>query len=162
MLRSFALALATALLLTGCGETRRTWHANGVLRDEGRVDYRGRPSGVWTYWYPVGELRERGSFRAGQRHGLWTQWYAGGQRHSAGERRWNEDQRASPRDGPWTFWYSNGQVRGVGGFEAGQPVGEWTWWNHLGQLDEKRSGFYANGVKREESSPDGTQSQRDP
>jgi antitoxin component YwqK of YwqJK toxin-antitoxin module len=144
-----ALAIAVTLLVAACGDTRRTWHPNGALRDEGRVDYRGRETGVWTFWYPVGEIRERGSYDAGRRAGPWTQWYVGGQRHSRGDRRWNAEAQASLREGPWTFWYSNGQLRGVGSFEAGRPVGEWTWWNHLGRLDEKRSGFYVEGVKRE-------------
>ncbi len=144
-------AIAVLLLLAACGETRRTYHPSGVLRDEGRVDLQGRASGTWTYWYPVGEIRERGSLRGGRREGLWTQWYARGQKHSEGRRRWNDEQQASPREGPWTFWYSNGQLRGVGSFEAGRPLGEWTWWNHLGQLDEKRSGLYVDGAKGEGS-----------
>jgi antitoxin component YwqK of YwqJK toxin-antitoxin module len=141
------LLLLALLSLVSCGETRRSWHGNGVLRHEGNVDLLGRCSGTWTYWYPEGELRERGTWKADHRAGTWTQWYPDGQKHSEGERVWDEEQRASPRHGRWSFWYRNGQIRGVGEFDRGRPVGEWKWWNHLGRFDTKRSGVYEDGVK---------------
>ncbi len=121
-----------------------------MLRSAGRVDYRGRATGTWTYWYAVGEIRERGTYARGRRAGTWTRWHVNGLKHSEGERSWNDEQRSSPREGPWTFWYRNGQLRGVGSFETGRAVDDWTWWNHLGQLDEKRSGVYVDGVRRDD------------
>ena len=136
-------------VLTGCGAHQRTWHENGVLRSEGRVDARGLETGEWTYWYAEGELRERGAWTGGRREGLWTQWYPGGQVHSSGERRWDERDGAAPREGLWRFWYSNGETRAVGKYERGVPVGAWTWWNHHGEVDHERSGIYESGVRRD-------------
>ena len=137
------------LALCGCGSQQRSWHDNGVLQSEGRVGARGHETGVWTYWYPEGELRERGTWDAGRREGTWTQWYPTGQRHSTGERRWDAESGAAPREGLWRFWYSNGQTRAVGNYERGEPVGAWTWWNHLGEVDHDRSGIYEHGARRD-------------
>lgn len=145
-------ALLLSLLLpglAGCGAHPRTWHENGVLRSEGRTNAAGREVGIWSYYYPHGELRERGPWIDGRRGGRWTQWYPGGQKHSVGERRWDDERHGALREGAWTFWYSNGQLRAVGDYERGEPVGRWTWWNHLAEVDEDRSGLYEAGLRRD-------------
>jgi antitoxin component YwqK of YwqJK toxin-antitoxin module len=142
------LLLTLATLAGACGQQVDSW-PNGVRRSEGRIDWSGRRQGGWSWWYPDGELRERGTFRAGRRDGLWQQWYASGQKHSEGVRLWDDQARASLREGPWRFWFENGQLRGQGAYEGGRPVGEWRWWTDLGVLDAGRSGRFAAGVRVE-------------
>ena len=142
------LLLTLAALAGACGQRVDCW-PSGVRRSEGRLDWSGRPQGGWSWWYPDGELRERGTFRTGRREGLWQQWYASGQKHSEGERRWDDQARASLREGSWRFWFENGQLRGQGAYERGLAVGEWRWWTDLGALDAGRSGRFAAGVRVE-------------
>jgi antitoxin component YwqK of YwqJK toxin-antitoxin module len=132
--------------LAACGRTSE-WvdPRTGILGSRGGLDLAGRPHGEWTWWYENGEIREHGSFFHGKRQGRFVQWYPGGQRHSEGERRFDPESRASPREGPWSFWYSNGRLRGRGSFEKGEPVGEWSWWDHAGVPDARRSGTYRDG-----------------
>lgn len=139
--------LVLLLACAGCGSSGDTYFARGSQRSAGAYAFDGTEDGAWSYRYPDGQLRERGSWDQGKRVGTWTQWYPSGQRHSTGERRWDAAFRGSPREGPWTFWYANGELRARGSFTDGRAAGEWRWWNHLGELDARRSGVYVDGER---------------
>ena len=141
---------------SGCGRVEgRVDPRTGSLRVEGSTDLSGRPDGEWTWWYPDGTVRERGTFDAGRRVGRWTRWDPNGQRHSEGEREpviaeaSDPDalRRGSHRTGEWRLWFSNGQLRGRGRYERGRLEGPWTWWDHEGELDPERTGADRSGER---------------
>lgn len=38
----------------------------------------GEPDGLWTYWYPNGEMKAEGHFEQGIKSGMWVEWYNDG------------------------------------------------------------------------------------
>ena len=44
-------------------------------------------------------------------------------------------------------WYEDGTLAEEGRYKDGAQVGEWSYWNPLGQLDEARSGRFEAGVR---------------
>jgi len=143
--RALALLLALAASTSCAGETKVYW-PGGIKRFEGG-GIPGSETGLWTYWYHDGEIRERGRFSNGRRTGEWTQWYSNGQIASRGERRFNSSSQASERVGPWTFWHENGHKRAEGNYVEGERHGPWTFWKFGGALDPGRSGTYEHGVR---------------
>ncbi len=110
-------------------EGRRSWPA-------------GLEQGEWRWFYPNGELRERGAYRDGRRVGTWTQWWSNGQRRSEGERVWLEGARASVREGPWRFWHPSGPLSTSGVYRAGRREGHWEASIDDGSFDGDRTGEY--------------------
>ena len=134
-------------MLSSCNQ-RTLYFEDGSRRSSGSASRTsGLEEGTWSTWYPNGERRESGEFRAGQRVGIWTQWYPDGQRRSRGERVWQPAHHASPRSGSWTFWHVNGEVLAHGVYRDGQREGHWDYSLEDGTLDGDHTGEYHDDRK---------------
>lgn len=126
-------------------------HVAGVAestRIEGRTErLTGRETGEWTWSYPNGTQRERGTLEDGHRVGTWSQWWSNGERRSEGRRDYDARTRTSPREGPWTFWHPNGAIAARGIYRAGRREGAWEYSLDDGRLDGDRSGLYHDDLK---------------
>jgi len=138
-----AASLCACGLLAGCvKEVRRDW-GPGTARFEGSVSrLGGEREGLWTFWFPSGELREQGRYERGLRVGHWKQWHANGATRSEGEREPLPGQQESPREGYWRFWFENGAPEAQGVFVHGLREGHWDYHLTDGELDGNRSGEY--------------------
>jgi antitoxin component YwqK of YwqJK toxin-antitoxin module len=38
----------------------------------------GKPDGLWTRWYPSGQMKEEGHYKKGVKDGMWVEWYEDG------------------------------------------------------------------------------------
>ena len=136
-------ALALVCALAACTQAvERKW-SDGTRRGEGRQStFTRAEEGLWTYWFPNGELREQGRYLHGRRVGSWRQWYPNGSPRSAGQREWNPTAGGSLREGVWTFWHENGVLAAHGAFEQGLREGQWDYNLDSGALDGNQSGEY--------------------
>jgi hypothetical protein len=136
-------ALVCCTLLGACRQhVERAW-ASGKPRFSGAVSrLDGEREGSWTFWFPNGQLRERGEYRDGLRTGRWKQWHANGQPRSEGDRSGVAAAAGSPRTGYWRFWFENGKLEGQGVFVRGLREGHWDYHLTDGELDGDRSGEY--------------------
>ena len=65
--------------------------------------------------------------------------------------RWLEGEFADgERHGKWTLYHPDGWRRAEGRYEAGEREGSWTFWSSDGEIDERRSGAYSEGVRAED------------
>ena len=55
----------------------KTYSLEGILEGEGGMED-GLPEGVWTYYYPGGEVQGKGTMHQGKREGLWQYFYPDG------------------------------------------------------------------------------------
>jgi uncharacterized protein len=141
-----ALGLS-CILLAGCSK-RVSYYDDGVKRSEGGLSFVSRKEhGLWTYWYPNGEVREEGRYDDGVRVGVWTQWFPNGQRRNRGERVKNAAADAGERHGVWTFWHPSGELAARGVYEHGRREGRWDCTLMGGGWDGSQSGQYANGER---------------
>src|SRR5262245_56512607 len=124
-----ALALATLALSACTHEVARAGRTGGLRVSGAECATTGVEEGVWTWWYPDGELREQGAFADGVRCGIWTQWYPNGQKRSQGERRSAFAGGPGEREGVWVFWHPNGRESARGVYRAGQRIGRWEYTN---------------------------------
>lgn len=139
--------VAIAMLGAACSR-EAVYYSSGLKRLEGQRTWFGKTEvGDWTFWYPNGDLREKGSYVRGQRTGEWVQWYPSGQRLSQGARRWSAASGGSERAGLWTFWFENGERRAKGCYRAGLREGHWDYTNEDGGLDGLRTGEYHEDAK---------------
>ncbi len=148
--RRFALpsrtCLVLACVLVACQRPVERGWPTGKRRASGQVSaIDGREEGLWTFWFPDGQLREQGRYQDGVRVGRWKQWHANGQPRSEGERAWDESTHASERAGHWRFWYENGALEACGAYERGLREGSWDFYLDDGHLDGDRTGEYRHG-----------------
>jgi hypothetical protein len=74
------------------GNKQGPWeiYEEGVLIARGTyVD--GKPDGLWTYWYPHGQMKEEGHYHLGIKCGMWVEWYPDGELMWKGE--WENGKR---------------------------------------------------------------------
>jgi antitoxin component YwqK of YwqJK toxin-antitoxin module len=72
-------------------------HENGALAAAGQA-LGGLREGEWSYFFPSGKLRKRGSYRASRATGQWTLWFESGGLKSRGM--YVDDRRV----GSWEHW----------------------------------------------------------
>ncbi len=136
-----ALLLCTSLC--ACQQQVEARWPAGTTRFVGALSrLRGTREGLWTFWFPNGELREQGPYRDGARVGRWKQWHSNGKPRSEGERADAGTQPGSPRTGYWRFWFENGELEAQGVFVRGLREGHWDYYLTDGDLDGDRSGEY--------------------
>lgn len=146
--------------------TWREWYRNGTLRSEGAWRA-GVPEGEWREWHENGELASFGRYRAGREHGAWEIRHPDGALearlvyreglldgpsemwHDTGALASRGDYRGGVREGEWEFGREGGRPAARGSFAAGLRVGEWTFWLPGGEVDEARTGRYAEGERVE-------------
>jgi len=75
----------------------------------------GLRQGLWTQWYPSGQMKSQTTFRDDIAHGHAVEWYQDGRKKSEGEFLDGEVH------GQWTFWEPDGTVR-HGQFDRGALI----------------------------------------
>ncbi len=147
--RGTACAALTLLFITSaCTREIRVAGPTGEVRMEGaRGRWSNEPVGTWTWSYPGGSARERGTLTDGHRTGEWMQWWSNGEKRSLGRREYDTTTRTSPREGAWTFWHPNGSVAARGIYRRGSREGAWEYSLDDSRLDGDRSGIYHDDVK---------------
>jgi antitoxin component YwqK of YwqJK toxin-antitoxin module len=149
---------------------------------------RGEKTGSWTYHYMTSEKRDHGDFVAGVREGLWTSWFPSGELkrevhyradeyHGAlveydqgvklstanyadgapegvqtlwftnGEKKSERTFANGKASGPAATWYEGGQPESRGALVLGKKQGVWEFWRRDGTVDEQRSGTYEAGER---------------
>ncbi len=132
-------AVAAIAACAGAPATGEVRHANGAVAQAGPlVD--GLQEGEWTFWYPNGVCKARGSYAKDERTGLWTHWHEDGSLQMRGEYR---DER---QQGLWEYWYPGGRPLCRGAFRDGREHGEWQFWHENGALAQR--GCFASGKRQ--------------
>lgn len=157
------------------------YHPNGKTEQKGRYDKKGRPQGLWQWYYESGSPLREENYLNGKREGALTEW-TDASKDSTGqgqvitkgeyidgmkEGRWfyqiqdyKEEglYKSDQKDGPWVSYYvENGQLRFAGKFVEGLPDGKHTFYYSDGRKQEE--GKYIMGNKDgnwEYFNPDGT------
>ena len=160
------------------------YHLNGKVEQKGKYDKKGRPQGLWQWFYDSGNLLREETYLNGKREGTMAEWSNAGKDTSGNiieariitkgeyidgmkEGKWFyqiQDYREEgmykndQKDGPWESYYvDNNQVRFAGKFIEGLPDGKHSFYFHDGKLKEE--GKYIVGNKNgnwEYYNPDGT------
>jgi len=160
------------------------YHPNGKIEQQGKYDKKGRPQGLWQWFYDSGNLLREETYLNGKREGVMTEWSNSGNDISVNtieakiitkgeyidgmkEGKWFyqiQDYREEgmykndQKDGPWESYYvDNNQVRFAGKFIEGLPAGKHSFYFHDGK--RKEEGLYIVGNKNgnwEYYNPDGT------
>ncbi|MDB5049589.1 MAG: hypothetical protein JWO30_2660 [Fibrobacteres bacterium] len=117
MRRAFLLPfLAIALLLSGCGSTRKVqedFYPKGQPKYSIALDKEGRKHGLETWWYPTGLRKYEAANVAGIREGKYAAWYPDG-------KLWYEgyEYHGKP-ESTLTYWHPNGNMKSEALFRDG-------------------------------------------
>ncbi len=98
----------------------RTWNPIFTEVDQNFVRH-----GVWEFWWPNGNMKERGKYSFGWKEGRWTSWWPNGVKQSEG-------------------YYADGDNAS----EEGRRQGWWDDWKEDGKPDQHKSGNYHHGFKK--------------
>jgi len=165
ILRRLLLSLLCLVIIVGCTffgphGTQKVKESNEQGSVEGRLTREKIPCDRWTWWYPNGKVRRKGSYHQGRPIGRWETWFANGLQQAVFH------YSSSPLGPPhatvpeetWQHWYPNGQLRyrvtfvhgvleglgevwydsGVKKFEGtflkGKRTGTWSAWRKDGAL----------------------------
>ena len=133
-----------------------------------RVEWNGR---VKRLYFPTGELYAQVGYENGKREGESRSWYRNGQ--LGGVEQWHEGRRMGPsihysdsgsvlmrgqyehgyRHGLFETWSREGRRESIGSYRSAPErrsqfeVGQWTYWNPDGSIDDRRSGTYEDGQR---------------
>lgn len=149
-------------------------HLNGKVEQKGKYDKKGKPQGLWQWYYADGTPWREENYLNGKREGPLMEWNDSGKVITKGEYidglkegKWFyqiQDYReegvykSDQKDGPWESYYvENKQVRFAGKFVEGFPDGKHSYYYYDGKLSEE--GKYIMGNKNgkwEYYNPDGT------
>lgn len=157
------------------------YHPNGKVEQKGKYDKKGKPQGLWQWFYDSGSILREETYLNGKREGTLSEWTdsakdTSGKSHiitkgeyidGMKEGKWFyqiQDYREEgmykndQKDGPWeSYFVDNNQVRFAGNFVEGLPDGKHSFYFHDGKLKEE--GKYIVGIKNgnwEYYNPDGT------
>ena len=118
--------------------------AGGQKKSEGLYE-KGKPEGVWTWWFENGQKMMEGTFVNGKRNGVWNTWYPTGQIKSQGL--YSDDLL----NGAFVNWFSNGNLKQSGNYINDKLHGLQQLYNQQGLLIEEN--FFSNGAEIEHSAP---------
>jgi len=113
----------------------------------------GTMHGPYASFQRGGQPLECGHYADGKKHGLWTEWYENGQRRAVIEGKpggnwayWYPDgilwksyvawEESGERRGVSKSWYRNGARESEFNFLNGQPDGNWTSWDEVGNASK--------------------------
>lgn len=91
------------------------------------------PNGLWSYYFPNGQIQSRGNFNLGKKEGIWEYFYEDGKLSAHG------NYLNDFPDGEWIYYFPDGTVSSRGELKEGSKHGNWV-------------SFYENGAKKGEGS----------
>ena len=92
----------------------------------------GELHGTVAFYYPNGNLEERGNYRSGNKDGVWEQWNQDGTK--TGEAFYKKGNK----DGIWSVWDDNGIQRYRMAYSKNKKVDVWKMWDECGgRVSEK-------------------------
>ena len=104
-------------------------------------------TGLWTYWYPSGQMIQKGAYENDRRVGIWTSWYPNGQlqlEYLYGKdikiiNFWLEggEQILAEGEGEMMGFHENGETKYVGAVKDSMRSGTWQAFYPNGQLLEE-------------------------
>ncbi len=140
------------------GEKIEEWQyffVNNQLQQIGKYDKKGRPTGLWKWYFKSGQLLREESFRKGLEDGMMHEYLEDGTVITEGEF------IDGKKEGPWL--YQHGDHKEVGEYRDDYKHGVWKYYHLItnklsfegnfidGEPDGKHKYYYENGkIKREE------------
>ena len=88
----------------------------------------GRRHGVWSFYYPNGQLQSQQSYAMGTRHGTWKAYLPSAVIQET------KEYVGSRLEGPYTSYHPNGQVYFTGMYSADSRNGKWVKYDAQGHL----------------------------
>lgn len=92
----------------------------------------GKLNGEAVFYYPGGQIREKGFFEAGKRHGIWNSYGTNGKITS------RVQFKHGKKHGTWLLWDEQGVLRYEMRYRNGEKTGTWKIWDANGNLLEKK------------------------
>ena len=90
----------------------KMYDKNGVLEAMGLFDNKARKTGRWKEFFPTGEIRTEGKYKAGK------------------------------KTGKWTFYFRDQKVEQTGYFYRGKYDKTWNWYLHSGKLFQRENYYH--------------------
>ncbi|MEI7835082.1 MAG: hypothetical protein WCK05_01570 [Planctomycetota bacterium] len=88
----------------------------------------GRRHGLWSFYFPTGQLQAQQAYAMGTRHGPWKTY------RSTGTLQETKEYAGSRLDGPYSSFHPNGQVHFAGMYVADCRNGKWVKYDAQGRL----------------------------
>jgi antitoxin component YwqK of YwqJK toxin-antitoxin module len=117
----------------------KLYEKNKVIAEGGIIDGNGLQQGAWTYFYPNGKVKSKGSFKNGKRDGKWTFYYPSQKVEQTGSYKNNLP------DNNWKWYYESGQLLREENYIKGKEDGESLEYDENGTLISK--GLYVDGKR---------------
>lgn len=92
---------------------------DGKLSGEGEYAADGQRHGPWIFYFRNGQVKAKGSYRAGELDGEWIWFREGGGPLQEGAF------VDGVQHGPWRRWHDTGKVLDEGTYAMGKKTGEW-------------------------------------
>lgn len=90
----------------------RMYDNDGLLQSMGLFDSKGRKTGKWKEFFPTGEVKAEGKYKANK------------------------------RVGKWIFYFRDGKIEQTGYFYRGKYDKEWNWYFHSGKLFQRENYYH--------------------
>ena len=92
----------------------------------------GKKSGNWNSYYSSGRKKLSGDYSNGHRQGVFTEWYENGQKKSVIN--YSYEGNMNDKDGTVKGYNQNGTLKFEGRIEKGRKVGNWKYYDEMGNL----------------------------
>ncbi|TDX01721.1 tetratricopeptide repeat protein [Dinghuibacter silviterrae] len=119
------------------GGTLTYYDSLGTRISEGAYSFKGDKEGVYTYFYPTGEVSGRSVYKAGALDGPRVNYYRDGRLEDSIQYAEGQEQ------GYYAYYYENGRVRQEGWYDAGERTGPYREYDAFGHLTSES--FFVNG-----------------
>lgn len=117
------------------------YYPNGQLEKKGVYNY-GEKEGIWLNYWHNGQLFRKGEYKGGVKEGFWTDFHENGQLWDVGF------YKSGLKENSWKTYWINGQLYSEGKYLKGALEGSWSYYKIDGKKDMIFSGFYRNGYKQ--------------
>lgn len=90
----------------------KMYDKNGKLESMGLFDSKGKKTGKWKIFFPTGEIKAEGNYKANK------------------------------KTGKWTFYFIDGKTEQIGYYYRGKYDKEWNWYFHSGKLFQQENYYH--------------------
>ena len=134
------LLLIMLLVIPSCNKNEHTSKTEQIIqiKPKGEVDSNGNKIGEWTFYYPTGEIKKKGSYQNGEKEGKWTAY------HKNQKVRYVEEYQNNLENGKWLSFDEKGELQAKGFYKNGLKDGKWiTLFHDNGQVHIEE--FFSEG-----------------